>query len=65
MRLNIVHLVVLERRLHGSPAGLVARYTVDPDPRKFSEGVKLFQHVVVLQRVACSIVGQVKGRAAC
>ena len=45
--INIVHLFVLERRLHGSPAGLVARYMVDPDPRKFSEGVKLFQHTLL------------------
>ena len=49
-----MHLFVLERPLHGSPAGLVARNMVDPDPRKFSEGEKLFQRIVPQHIVALS-----------
>ena len=41
-----MHLFVLERALHGDPAGLVARYKPDPDPRKFSEGENLFQRTL-------------------
>lgn len=45
-----MHQFVLERPLHGAPAGLLARYMVDPDPGKFWEGEKLFQRIV-LQRI--------------